>query len=66
MRAGSESRLAAMGAPPPPAGGLIAEEAGAVVTDIRGDPDYLAPPQSVLAANPCIHPQMLEVLRGHK
>ncbi len=46
------------------AGGLIAQEAGAVVTNINGDPDFLAPPQSVLAANPFIHPQMLAVLKG--
>jgi myo-inositol-1(or 4)-monophosphatase len=44
------------------AGGLIAQEAGAVVTDIRGGPDFLSPPQSVLAANPAIHAQMLQVL----
>lgn len=45
------------------AGGLIAQEAGALVTDIHGDPDFLKPPQSILAANPCIHAQMLSVLR---
>ncbi len=44
------------------AGGLIAQEAGAVVTDINGAPDFLSPPQSVLAANPAIHQQMLTVL----
>lgn len=44
------------------AGGLIAAESGAVVTDVRGGPDYLSPPQSILAANPHIHPLMLEVL----
>lgn len=45
------------------AGGLIAEEAGAVVTNLDGDPDYISPPQSILAANPYIHPQMLRVFR---
>lgn len=45
------------------AGGLIAEEAGAKVTNIEGGPDYLSKPQSVLAANPALHKQMLEVLR---
>jgi myo-inositol-1(or 4)-monophosphatase len=45
------------------AGALIAEEAGAVVTDLHGGADYLAPPQSVLAANATIHGQMLAVLR---
>jgi myo-inositol-1(or 4)-monophosphatase len=46
------------------AGGLIAEEAGATVTNIGGGTDYLSPPQSILAANPILHPQMLSVLRG--
>ncbi len=44
------------------AGGLIAAEAGAVVTNLRGGEDYLSPPQSILAANPAIHKQMLAVL----
>jgi len=45
------------------AGALIAEEAGAVVTDLYGGADYLASPQSVLAANAVIHSQMLAVLQ---
>ena len=45
------------------AGALIAEEAGAVVTDLYGGADYLASPQSVLAANAVIHGQMLAVLQ---
>jgi myo-inositol-1(or 4)-monophosphatase len=44
------------------AGGLIAEEAGARVTDIRNGGDYLAAPQSIVAAGPGIHAQMLEKL----
>lgn len=44
------------------AGGLIAEAAGALVTGIHGEPDYLAPPQSILAANPLLHSAMLDVL----
>lgn len=44
------------------AGGLIAAEAGAVVTNLHGGEDYLSPPQSILAANPHLHPQMLAVL----
>ncbi len=36
-------------------GGLIAEEAGARVTDLQGGSEYLSPPQSVLAACSC-HP----------
>lgn len=45
------------------AGGLIALEAGAAVTNLRGGPDFLSQPQSILAANPALHAQMLEVLR---
>lgn len=45
------------------AGALIAEEAGATVTDLYGGADYLASPQSVLAANATIHSQMLAVLQ---
>ncbi|MEJ2266168.1 MAG: inositol monophosphatase family protein [Anaerolineales bacterium] len=44
------------------AGGLIAQEAGARLTDIHGGPDFLANPQSIVAANPDLHPLMLEVL----
>lgn len=45
------------------AGALIAQEAGAVVTDVSGNPGYLSPPYSILAANPVIHPQMLAVIK---
>ncbi len=44
------------------AGGLIAEEAGAVMTNVNGDRDYLKPPQSAIAANPAIHTLMLREL----
>jgi myo-inositol-1(or 4)-monophosphatase len=44
------------------AGGLIAEEAGARVTSVTGDPDYISPPQSVIASTPGIHARMLEEL----
>lgn len=46
------------------AGGLIAEEAGARVTSVKGEPDYLSPPQSVIAATPGIHARMLEELNN--
>lgn len=45
------------------AGGLIAAEAGALVTNIHGGQDYFSQPQSILAANPTIHHQMLLVLQ---
>lgn len=44
------------------AGALIAREAGAIVTNLVGDPDYLSPPQSIIAANPEVHPQLLIAL----
>ncbi len=44
------------------AGGLIAREAGARVTNLRGAPEYLQPPHSILAAAPGVYDQMLEVL----
>ena len=46
------------------AGGLIAAEAGAVVSKIQGDPDILLPPCSVLAANRNVYEELMEVLRG--
>lgn len=48
------------------AGGLIAQEAGAIVTDLYGNPDYLLPKlseqTSILAGNPAIHASMLATL----
>jgi myo-inositol-1(or 4)-monophosphatase len=46
------------------AGGLIAEEAGAIVTNADGGMDYLFPPQSIVAAAPGIHGQILEGLHA--
>jgi myo-inositol-1(or 4)-monophosphatase len=46
------------------AGGLIAAEAGARVTRSNGEPDYLSPPCSILAANPALHARMLDVISG--
>ena len=45
------------------AGGLVCEEAGALVTNVDGGTDYITPPQSVLATAPGIHARMLEELR---
>ncbi len=44
------------------AGGLIAEEAGAMVTNARGGKDYLSAPQSIISAAPGIHSKILETL----
>jgi len=46
------------------AGALIAQEAGARVTRIDGDLDFLTPPESILAANPTLHAQMLFILKS--
>jgi fructose-1,6-bisphosphatase/inositol monophosphatase family enzyme len=43
---------------------LICEEAGGKVTNVRGEADYVSPPQSVVAAAPGIHAKMLDVLRS--
>jgi myo-inositol-1(or 4)-monophosphatase len=45
------------------AGGLIAQEAGAMVTKVDGSPDYVSPPCSILAATPGIYAQMLKLLQ---
>lgn len=45
------------------AGGLICEEAGAYVTNIKGEADYISPPQSVVAAAKGIHARILDELR---
>ena len=47
------------------AGGLIAAEAGAVVTNLEGMQDILKPPCSLLAAPPVLHAKMLEILNGN-
>ena len=44
------------------AGGLIAEEAGARVTDAKGEASYMSPPHSILAAAPGVYDQILGVL----
>jgi myo-inositol-1(or 4)-monophosphatase len=46
------------------AGGLICEEAGAQVTNVKGEADFLSPPQSVVAATPGIHARILQELNG--
>jgi len=44
------------------AGGLICEEAGARVTNVRGEANYISLPQSIVASAPGIHARMLEEL----
>jgi myo-inositol-1(or 4)-monophosphatase len=48
------------------AGGLIAEQAGAIVTDLYGQGSHLVPPYSILAANRHIHPLMVDVFQRVK
>lgn len=45
------------------AGGLIAEEAGAKVTTVYGEENYLTSRTSILAANPVIHAQLLKEIQ---
>lgn len=42
------------------AGSLISQEAGAVVTDLHGDPDYFKPPYGLVASAPGIHEELLK------
>lgn len=44
------------------AGGLIVEEAGGRVTNLKGQTDYFAPPASIIAAAPGVYEQMFELL----
>ena len=46
------------------AGGLIAAEAGGIITNLNGQSEYLAPPCSLVAAPPSLHAKMLEILNG--
>lgn len=46
------------------AGALICEEAGARVTNMKGEADYISAPQSVIAATPAIHARMRQELNG--
>ena len=46
------------------AGTLLMEEAGCLVTTVKGDPDFFKPPFDVLAANPALHAQILAVLNA--
>jgi len=46
------------------AGGLICQEAGAVVTNIHGAADFISAPQSILATTPGIHARMLAELHS--
>jgi myo-inositol-1(or 4)-monophosphatase len=45
------------------AAGLIAEQAGARVTNMSGGADYLSPPQSVIISAPGIYNSLLEALK---
>jgi len=44
------------------AGGLISKEAGARVTNVKGEGDFISLPQSVIASTPGIHARMLDEL----
>jgi myo-inositol-1(or 4)-monophosphatase len=44
------------------AAGLMVQEAGGLITNVYGDPDYMQKPVTIVAANPSIHPKMLATL----
>jgi len=46
------------------AGSLIAQEAGATVTDLEGQPPTFDPPCALLAAPPALHGKILEVMKN--
>lgn len=48
------------------AGGLIAREAGAVVTAFDGDANFLKPDYGVIAANPTLYPQVFRELHRNE
>jgi myo-inositol-1(or 4)-monophosphatase len=45
------------------AAALIAQEAGALVTNLAGEPDFFRPPYEILVAPPAIHAQMVAAFR---
>ncbi|MGB9641199.1 MAG: inositol monophosphatase family protein [Anaerolineales bacterium] len=47
------------------AGGLIARQAGALVTNLRGQNDFLSQPQSIIVAPRTIHAQLLDYFRQY-
>ncbi len=44
------------------AGTLLIEEAGGIITTVKGDKDYFKPPFDIVAANPALHPKLLSLL----
>ena len=44
------------------AGTLLIEEAGGLVSTVKGDADYFKPPFDILAANPDLHAKLLKIL----
>ena len=43
---------------------MIAEEAGALVTNFDGRPDYVSAPQSIIAAAPDLHAKLMSALHA--
>ncbi|WP_075071947.1 inositol monophosphatase family protein [Longilinea arvoryzae] len=46
------------------AAGLIAQESGALVTDMDGNPDFMRPPYGAVAANAALHAALLAELKN--
>lgn len=44
-------------------GGLLVREAGGIITNIEGDPDFLTDPITILAANPILYAKLLDQVR---
>ncbi|TLN10747.1 inositol monophosphatase, partial [bacterium] len=45
------------------AAALIAQEAGTIVTDMQGTPEFMRRPHSAVAANPALHAVLMEEIR---
>jgi myo-inositol-1(or 4)-monophosphatase len=48
------------------AGALLVQEAGGIVTKMYGEPDFMSNPVSILAANPTMHKDMLDILLSER
>ncbi len=48
------------------AGGLICRQAKAAITNVKGELDFISPPQSVVASAPGIHARILQELHAGK
>ena len=46
------------------AGTLLVQEAGGVITDLKGSENYFTEPYAMIAANPLLHPKILNIIQS--